>query len=51
MTEKELLEKKVSAICLGCDKNRVDLEHMLGKLREFGFEVIDDITNAQIIIV
>lgn len=51
MTEKELLEKKVSAICLGCDKNRVDLEHMLGNLREFGFEVIDDITNAQIIIV
>lgn len=51
MEEKELLEKKVSAISLGCDKNRVDLEHMLGKIREYGFTVIDDINDAEIIIV
>ena len=38
MNEKLLLEKKVSAISLGCDKNRVDLEHMLGAIKEFGFE-------------
>lgn len=51
MEEKELLGKKVSAISLGCDKNRVDLEHMLGKIRDYGFTVIDDINEAEIIIV
>ena len=51
MEEKELLEKKVSAISLGCDKNIVDLEHMLGKIRDYGFTVIDDINEAEIIIV
>ena len=51
MDEKVLLEKKVSAISLGCDKNRVDLEHMLGTISNFGFKVIDDIYNAQILIV
>lgn len=51
MTKEELLTKKISAISLGCDKNRVDLEYMLGKLRDFGFEIIDDIENAEIIIV
>ena len=29
MTLEELKKKKVSAISLGCDKNRVDLEKML----------------------
>lgn len=51
MTKEELLTKKISAISLGCDKNRVDLEYMLGRLRDFGFEIIDDIENAEIIIV
>lgn len=51
MNEKILLEKKISAISLGCDKNRVDLEHMLGALKEKGFSIIDDITEAEIIIV
>ena len=51
MKENELLEKKVSAISLGCDKNRVDLEHMLGKIKEYGFKVIEDINDAEIIIV
>ncbi len=51
MNEKELLEKKVSAISLGCDKNRVDLEHMLGKIKEYGFCVIDNVEDAEIIIV
>lgn len=51
MTEKELLDKSISAISLGCDKNRVDLEHMLGTLKDFGFNIIEDIEEAQIIIV
>ncbi len=51
MTQKELLDKSISAISLGCDKNRVDLEHMLGKLKDYGFKIISDINDAQIIIV
>lgn len=51
MTQNELLEKSISAISLGCDKNRVDLEHMLGKLKDYGFKIISDINDAQIIIV
>ena len=51
MTKKELLDKKISAICLGCDKNRVDLEHMLGNLKDFGFDITEDISDANIIIV
>lgn len=51
MNEKLLLEKKISAISLGCDKNRVDLEHMLGALKNKGFTIIDDVYDAEIIIV
>ena len=51
MTTEKLLTKKVSAISLGCDKNRVDLEHMLGALSDFGFEIISDINEAEILIV
>ncbi|MBQ3494722.1 MAG: 30S ribosomal protein S12 methylthiotransferase RimO [Clostridia bacterium] len=51
MTKEELLTKKVSAISLGCDKNRVDLENMLGKIKHFGFEITEEIEDANIIIV
>lgn len=51
MTKKELLEKKVSAISLGCDKNKVDLEKMLGRLKAYGFEIVADVDYADIVIV
>ncbi len=51
MTIYELKTKKISAISLGCDKNRVDLEHMLGALSDFGFQIVADIYSAEIIIV
>lgn len=38
-------------ISLGCDKNLVDSEYMLGILRERGYEFTDDETEADIIIV
>lgn len=50
MNEK-LKDKKVSAISLGCDKNRVDLEKMLFRLKEYGFDVVDDPLDAQIVII
>lgn len=49
--DEKLKDKKISAISLGCDKNRVDLEKMLFKLKEYGFEIVDDPTDANIVIV
>ncbi|MDD3862938.1 MAG: 30S ribosomal protein S12 methylthiotransferase RimO, partial [Clostridia bacterium] len=49
--EVDFRNKKVSAISLGCDKNRVDLEHMLFSLQTSGFEIVSDIEGADIIIV
>lgn len=44
-----LLSKKLHLISLGCTKNLVDSEVMLGKLNDY--EVIDDSTLADVIIV
>ncbi len=51
MTKEELKTKIISAISLGCDKNKVDLENMLGQLKEYGFTISDDIDSADIVIV
>lgn len=42
---------KVLFISLGCDKNLVDSEEMLGILTEKGYEITDDETDADIIVV
>ena len=42
--------KKVGVISLGCDKNRVDTEKMLSKLKN-RHELVADITKAEIIII
>ena len=49
--DKILKGKKVSAISLGCDKNRVDLERMLYWLKDYGFEIVDDVSDANIVII
>ena len=51
MTTKELLNKKIALITLGCDKNRVDAENMLYFLKQFGFSFTDDEKDAEIVIV
>lgn len=43
--------KRVSAICLGCDKNRVDLEKILFSMKKEDFEIVSDPENADIVIV
>ncbi|MBI5137612.1 MAG: 30S ribosomal protein S12 methylthiotransferase RimO [Nitrospirae bacterium] len=43
--------KKVGMINLGCPKNQVDAETMLGKLRAHGYELTADATEAEVIIV
>ncbi len=51
MNLKEIKTKKVSAISLGCDKNRIDLEKMLFNLKNFGFNVIPNVEEAHIVII
>lgn len=51
MTKEDLKTKKVSAISLGCDKNRVDLEKMLFLLSNYGMQVIENVEDADIVIV
>ena len=42
---------KLFFISLGCDKNLVDSEEMLGALTEKGFQITDDETRAEVIII
>ncbi|MBO6015724.1 MAG: 30S ribosomal protein S12 methylthiotransferase RimO [Lachnospiraceae bacterium] len=42
---------KILFISLGCDKNLVDSEMMLGMLREHGYEFTDDEEQADIVVV
>ncbi len=51
MTKEELKKKNLSAISLGCDKNKVDLEKMLGRIKEYGINIIDSVEEADIVIV
>lgn len=51
MNKQELLNKRISAISLGCDKNKVDLEKMLGRLQAYGFAISSEVTDAEIVII
>lgn len=42
---------KIFFVSLGCDKNLVDTEVMLGKIRDAGYEIVNDEEEAEIIIV
>lgn len=47
-----MLSKKLfGVISLGCDKNRVDSEKLLGLIKEKGYSLTDDLSKAQIVIV
>lgn len=43
--------KTVGLISLGCAKNRVDAERILGGLAERGFTVVDDPADAEVVVV
>ncbi|MGN1227185.1 MAG: 30S ribosomal protein S12 methylthiotransferase RimO [Christensenellales bacterium] len=51
MKIEDLKNKKVGMIALGCDKNRVDAEKMLAKCKNFGFELVSSLDDADIVIV
>ncbi|MBE7077365.1 MAG: 30S ribosomal protein S12 methylthiotransferase RimO [Clostridiales bacterium] len=46
-----LSKKKFGVISLGCDKNRVDSEKLLGLIKERGYTLTDDLSKAEIVIV
>ena len=43
--------RKVGMVSLGCAKNRVDSENMLGMLREKGYEIVADPAEADVLFV
>ena len=45
------MKTKVGVVSLGCDKNRVDTEVMLAKLREGGYEITADPSQSDVIII
>ena len=44
-------EKLFGVISLGCDKNRVDSEKLIGLLKDKGCRLTDDLSKAQIVII
>ena len=44
-------DKKVALISLGCDKNTVDSEKILYLIKNAGFNITTDVSEANIIIV
>ncbi len=50
MTFNDLLQKKIAFISLGCDKNRVDLEKIMGKLSLIGFPIVN-IEDCNIVVI
>lgn len=47
-----MLSKKLfGVISLGCDKNRVDSEKLIGLIKARGYRLTDELSNAQIVIV
>ena len=45
------MSKKVGMVSLGCSKNRVDSEVLLGILTESGYEIVSDPAQAEIVFV
>ena len=46
-----LTKKLFGVISLGCDKNRVDSEKLIGLLKDKGCRLTDDLSQAQIVII
>ena len=40
------MDKRVGVVSLGCDKNRVDTEYMLGFLQRGGFRLVQEPESA-----
>ncbi len=42
-----MIEKKFGMISLGCDKNRVDGERLLGEIKAHGGKIVSDPTKRR----
>ena len=51
VTAKNKFRGKASVITLGCAKNQVDSEVMLGVLQNYGYEIVADVANADVAVV
>ena len=51
LTQKGTFKGRAAVITLGCAKNQVDSEVMLGVLRNSGYEIVGDVKEADIAIV
>ena len=51
MNEERENRMKLLFVSLGCDKNLVDTEFMLGMLRDDGIEITNAVTDIAIIII
>ena len=47
----EQLKKKLGFVSLGCSKNLVDTEMMVGIMEKAGYELTEDLSEAQVIII
>ena len=45
------MKKKISAVTLGCSKNEVDTELLLGSLDFDKYEIVHNLEDSQIIVV
>src|SRR5437588_10538749 len=46
-----IMQKKIGFISLGCPKNLVDSEVMMGRLKEAGYEITSDEAGAETLVV
>lgn len=49
--ERTNMRKRLGYISLGCAKNLVDTEVMLGELKEAGYTIVVDLSQADLIII
>lgn len=49
--EKNILNKKIGLISLGCDKNRVDLENIISLIKNAGFKTTQNLYDANVIVI
>lgn len=45
------MSTSIAFVSLGCDKNRIDSENMLGIVKKEGFEIVSDESQAEVIVV
>ncbi len=45
------MEYNIMMVSLGCSKNRVDAEEMLGLLKTYGHNIVSDVSKAEVVII